>query len=287
MGKSKRRFTQADLAVAEELAQHAAHAVDNARLYREAQDAVRVRDQFLSIAAHEIKTPLTSLLGYAQLFLRRAERDGSQNERDQRALQVIVEQGARLNKMILALLDISRIESGQLSIERRPIDLAVLVRRVVEEAQALDDQYPLHLSCPSSPLMIMGDELRLEQVLQNLLNNAVKYSLSGGAVCVRVEQQPDMARIVVADQGMGIPAADLPHLIERFYRAGNADEHHISGMGIGLYIVKEIVTLHGGTMTVESTEGKGSTFIVCVPRINDRSPARGQEATTDASLGST
>jgi PAS domain S-box-containing protein len=266
MGTSKRCFTAADLAVAQELAHHAAHAIDNARLYREAQDAIRVRDQFLSIAAHELKTPLTSLLGYAQLFRRRAERERDLSERDERALRVIVEQGLRLNKMILALLDIARIETGQLSIERTSIDLVALVRRVVEETHALLDQQQLQLSCPSGPLMIMGDELRLEQVLQNLISNALKYSLNTGAVQIRVEQEHDTARIVVADQGLGIPTADIPRLFERFYRASNADVQHITGMGIGLYIVKEILLLHGGTITVESTEGEGSTFIVDLPR---------------------
>jgi signal transduction histidine kinase len=114
--------------------------------------------------------------------------------------------------------------------------------------------------------MIMGDELRLEQVLQNLISNALKYSLNTGAVQIRVEQEHDTARIVVADQGLGIPTADIPRLFERFYRASNADVQHITGMGIGLYIVKEILLLHGGTITVESTEGEGSTFIVDLPR---------------------
>ena len=113
--------------------------------------------------------------------------------------------------------------------------------------------------------MIDGDALRLEQVVQNLLQNAIKYTPGGGTITVRVEQHGQMGCIVVSDPGIGIPAEALPRLFQRFYRAANVEQGGIGGLGIGLYVVKEIVTLHSGTITVESAEGAGSTFTVCLP----------------------
>jgi signal transduction histidine kinase len=171
--------------------------------------------------------------------------------------------------MIAALLDISRIETGQLSIERKRFDLCELARRVVEEVQPSLHQHSLECHDHGQALIVDGDELRLEQVLQNLLQNAIKYSPAGGPIAVRVEQREQMACMSVTDRGIGIPASELPHLFQRFYRAGNVDEQHISGLGVGLYVVKEIAALHNGSVTVTSQEGQGSTFSICLPLAAD------------------
>jgi PAS domain S-box-containing protein len=264
-GESGRRYSQAELAFGEDLASRAAIALDNARLYHDAQAAVRARDQFLSIASHELKTPVTSLLGYVELLQRRAARSSDMTERDQRAIRVIGEQAARLNKLIGALLNLSRIETGQLSIERGLVDLNALARRLVEETQPTTDRHIITFSGADQPIMLLGDELRLEQVIQNLIQNAIKYSPNAGPIYIQVERREDLACIMVKDQGIGIPQAGMLHLFKRFYRGSNADERHISGMGIGLYVVKEIVELHGGTVEVTSKEGEGSCFTVCLP----------------------
>jgi PAS domain S-box-containing protein len=261
---SGRRYGHSDLALAEQLAHRAAVAADNARLYQEAQAAVHARDAFLSIAAHELKTPLTSLLGYTDLLRRRAERDGL-SERDARALAVISNQAGRLNRMITSLLDLSRIQTGQLSIERGAVDLCALLERVVNEVQPTLSEHSLSLSLAEQPLVVEGDELRLEQVFQNLIQNAVKYSPEGGAVQVQVQRHESQARVAVTDQGIGIPADSLPRLFSRFYRAANASSQNISGMGVGLFVVREIISLHGGSVEVQSREGQGSTFTVSLP----------------------
>jgi PAS domain S-box-containing protein len=261
----ERRYGPEDVVFAEELAQRAAQAIDNAQLYRQAQQAVQLRDQFLSLAAHELKTPLTTLMGQAQLFRRRVERDGHLSERDRQTLEVINNQVARLSKMVLALLDSSRIEMGQLSLERAPIDICALVRRVVGEVQLTVDDRTIELHGSEAPIIVNGDDVRLEQVLQNLIQNALKYSVPPHPVIVTVLQQEDQVWIGVHDHGIGIPSAALPNLFQRFYRADNADESRISGMGIGLYVVKEIMTLHGGGVGVESTKGTGSIFTVWLP----------------------
>jgi PAS domain S-box-containing protein len=262
---SGHRYDEQDLELAEELARRAAVAMENARLYGAAQEAVRAREVFLSVASHELKTPLTTLLGNAQLFLRRSERERSLNERDGRSLRLVVEQAHRLNRMIGALLDLSRLQAGQLSIEHAPVDLSALIQRVVEEAQTGLERHTLAYIKPNDRLTIIGDELRLEQVIQNLVQNAIKYSPNGGLVEVRAARHGVMACVSVTDQGIGIPQTALSRLFTRFYRAPNVDPQHISGMGVGLYVVKEIVSLHGGEAEVESQEGVGSTFTICLP----------------------
>ncbi len=265
-----RSFAAEDQAMMLTLAQHCAQALERARLYREAQEAIRLRDVFFSIAAHEFKTPLTSLYGQAQLLQRRAEREGSLSERDRRSITVVVAQASRLNQMVTAMLDVSRLELGKLSIERADLDLGALTRRVVEEIQPTLSQHTVVCEGPDGPLPVAGDALRLEQVLQNLIGNAVKYSPFGGLVQVQLARCGSMAWVTVQDHGIGIPAAALPQLFQRFYRAANVDEQQISGMGIGLYVVKEIVTLHGGSVSVESVEGQGSTFTISLPITDDK-----------------
>jgi PAS domain S-box-containing protein len=265
-------FTAEDRAFLLTLAQQCAQALERARLYEaeqaaraEAQEAVRVRDAFFSVAVHELRNPLTSLLGSAQLLRRRSMRESALAERDQHTVAVIVDQATRLNKLIAELLDVSRIETGQLSIERASLDVCLLARRVVAEVQPTLTQHTVTCSDPGVPLFVNGDALRLEQVLQNLVQNAIKYSPAGGPVTVRVEQRGQMVCVAVADQGIGIPQDALPRLFQQFYRAANVDAGGIGGLGIGLFVVKEIITLHGGSMTVDSTEGGGSTFTVCLP----------------------
>ncbi len=258
-------YDEADLAVSQEFALRAALALDNARLYQEAQLAIQTRDQFLSLASHELKTPLTALLGYSELLEQRFANDTLLDEQDRRALQSIFKQGERLNKLVSALLDISRIETGKLSIERSPVELGRLVARIVEEVEPTLRQHTIQLNRPARPVVISGDELRLEQVLLNLIQNAIKYSPHGGAVCVKVERRAEVGIISVTDEGIGIPARELSQLFGRFYRARNAMNLHISGMGLGLFIIREIIHLHGGEVSVESQEGRGSTFTISLP----------------------
>jgi PAS domain S-box-containing protein len=282
---SGRHYDASDLAFAEDLAARVAIAVDNARLYRQAQAAVRARDQFLSIASHELKTPLTSLIGYTDLIQRRARRDGAFSERDQRAVRVIGEQSQRLNRLVTALLDLSRIQNGQLSIDRGVVELNSLAQRLIQElaqAQPHEAERIVFDGAPE-PLVLQGDELRLEQVIQNLIQNALKYSPAGGPVVIRLGRSDDQASISVRDKGIGIPAASLHNLFQRFYRAPNVETHQITGMGVGLFVVREIVQLHGGEISVESEEGVGSTFTVRLPLHHDGEmpAAREQDGTAE------
>lgn len=240
-------------------------ALAQARARHEAEQAVRIRDTFLSVASHELKTPLTSLYGNAQLLQRRMARGTPFGEREQSNVNAIVAQTRRLAKLIDELLDHTRLREGRLEIQRAPLDLAEIVRRVAAELGPTFERHTLSLELPTEPLPILGDPMRVEQILVNLIGNAVKYSPKGGAVEVSAEQAGPWAQVRVRDQGIGIPAAAQPRLFSQFYRAPNAVGKHISGMGIGLYIVKELVERHGGTITFESKEGEGSTFTVRLP----------------------
>lgn len=231
----------------------------------EAENAVQIRDQFFSVAAHELKTPLTSLLGNVQLLQRRAARDGFLQERNQRAFSVVVAQTERLQKMVEALLDVTRLETGHLSLHRTPLDLAALVQQIIDETQPTLSNHTITATTHGTSFVIHGDALRLEQVLQNLVQNAVKYSPAGGAITLETRSSGDSVCVSVSDQGIGIPQDSTHHLFSRFYRAENVEEKHISGLGIGLYVVKEIITLHGGSVHVESIENAGSTFTICLP----------------------
>lgn len=265
-GESGRHYSAEDLALAEDLARRAALAIENARLYQEAQTAIQVRDTFLSIAAHELKTPVTAIMGYAQVLQRRARQGDDQ--RSGRAAQVIAEQSERLSKLVGSLLEASRLETGQFTLDCQPLDLCALVRRVAEEVALtlpVDSMHSLTCRCAEETLILAGDALRLEQVFHNLLQNAIKYSPQGGPISVRVARDADQAIIALSDQGMGIPSDAQANVFQRFYRAGNVRNDHISGMGIGLYVVKEIVSRHGGTVDVASVEGTGSTFTVHLP----------------------
>lgn len=235
----------------------------------DAEAAVRLRDQFLSIASHELKTPLTALFGNIQLLQRRVDRGDGMDERGKRHLQVIAEQTTRLSRLIEALLDISRIQTGQLIIDTKEFDLSRLAQRVVQESQPTFEEHSLQVIDASGPLLIRGDELRLEQVIQNLIQNAVKYSPSGGQISIWTGEREHHACVAVSDQGIGIPPNAIPHVFDRFYRADNVSTQHIGGMGIGLYVVREIVNLHGGRVSVTSEEGVGSTFTVHFPIVTN------------------
>lgn len=233
-----------------------------------AETAVALRDEFLSIASHELRTPVAILLGNTQLLERLLAGRVRQDTHVRQSFAAIERQLTRIQALIATMLDVSRIERGHLKIAHDPLDLVVLVQTVVDEVRATTQAHPIELVIPTDPpptIFVFGDSLRLEQVMFNLLQNAIKYSPDGGSIQVTVTHADEWASVVVADHGLGIAAEALPHLFERFYRAPAVRSEHISGLGIGLYIVHEIVTLHGGDVSVASEQGAGTTFTVRLP----------------------
>ncbi|HMQ31413.1 MAG TPA: ATP-binding protein [Chloroflexaceae bacterium] len=243
----------------------AALSTEAAQLYAQAQDALRLRDEFLSIAAHELRTPVTALLGNAQLLARRWQREGSLPERDQRAVSALGDLARRLAGLIETMLDVTRLDREQLHVALAPLSLAALVADQVEQLRPSLVSHQIALELSDDPLTVLGDAERLAQVLGNLLSNAVKYSPEGGSIAVRAGAGDGHAFVSVTDQGIGIPADALPRLFERFYRAPNIDPRSISGFGIGLHLARELIARHGGELGVTSVEGQGSTFTLRLP----------------------
>jgi signal transduction histidine kinase len=245
---------------------------------RDAEAALRARDDLLTVAAHEFKTPLTAVIGYTQTLQVRGAREGHLTRRDQDTLHVISAQAKRLQRLIDSVLDLARLHSGQTQIAKQVFDLAALARQAVADARLMAARHVLEFHDPDAPVAIVGDSVRLEQVLQNLLDNAVKYSPADGVITVCVEQRNAKAVLTISDQGIGIPEAARAQLFERFYRASNLDPRRMPGTGIGLSIVSEIVALHGGVVEVDSAEGQGSTFTVRLPLPHEHITAQSTKA---------
>jgi signal transduction histidine kinase len=233
-----------------------------------AEAAVALRDDFLSIASHELRTPVAVLLGNTQLLERVLTSKVKQDPQLRQSFAAIQRQLTRIQALIATMLDVSRIERGHLKIAHDLLDLVALVQDVVDEVGMTTPAHPIELVVPTEPpldVFVYGDALRMEQVMFNLLQNAIKYSPDGGPIQVEVKRTDNWASVAVTDHGLGIAAEALPHLFERFYRAPAVRSEHISGLGIGLYIVHEIATLHGGDVFVASEQGVGTTFTVRLP----------------------
>jgi signal transduction histidine kinase len=230
----------------------------------EAEAALRLRDEFLSVAAHELKTPITSLRGFAELLLEQfGQPEGPDPERARRALRTIDRQSLTLARLVGQLLDVARIGAGRLALECGPTDVAGLAQRAVAAAQARTLTHSLHLDAPPS-LPAQIDPLRIEQVLVNLLDNAIKYSPGGGRIDVTVNiPDPFTVRVTVRDRGLGIPPESRARIFEHSYQA-HAQSHQ-SGLGLGLYISRQIVELHGGRITAQFPTDGGTRMVVDLP----------------------
>lgn len=218
--------------------------------------------QFTSDASHELRTPLAILIGELELMLRRQHT----TEEYQTAIASALEEVMRLSKVVEGLLELSRAESGQVSIETELVNFSDLVTEVCQDFSFLAEERSIALECNIQPfIQILGDRTRLRQVLINLLDNALKYTPAGGTVRVELRLEQPMVYLNVSDTGIGIPSEDLPYIFDRFYRVDKARSRKIGGVGLGLAIVRWIVEAHGGTITADSSEGVGTTFRVQLP----------------------
>ena len=268
-------FAQSDLELIQLLADQAAVILESRALIDQAaqvqarEETARLKEDFLSSAAHDLKTPLTGMITSADLLLRRAQRD-PEAPADTVLIQRIVGEGRRLQAFILDLLDASRMEhSALVELDRlERMDLAELARELCAADRGGRDRCSVeaHESVP-----VNGDPTRVRQLLENLVENALKYSDQSSPVQLRVWRQGDEAHLTVTDHGIGIPAEDQPHVFDRFYRARNADHRRHAGLGLGLYICRGIAEQHAGRLWVESTPGQGSTFHLVLP-LDSRQP---------------
>ncbi|WP_304986929.1 sensor histidine kinase [Corallococcus sp. CA054B] len=240
------------------------------RTQKELREAIVIRDQFLSMASHELRTPLTPLKATLALLIRQLEAgQGTSPERQRDTIARLNRQVDRLTRLIGDMLDVSRLQSGRFTLTVAPMDVVALAREVVERIHVTrpERQGLVSLDVPDGPLVGRWDEQRLEQLVTNLVENALRYSPPGMPVVVRVREESDGVRVDVEDQGIGIPRESLPQLFTPFFRARNAAEHYAGGLGLGLAICREIVERHGGRIQAASEgPGKGTCFTVKLPR---------------------
>ena len=272
--ESRKQFTKSDLTMAEELASRASLAVQNAVLYQQAQRAVALRDDFMSVASHELKTPITSLKIFTQILRDHLVREGG----DAKALVHIAKMDNQINKMVTLiydLLDISRIQSGQMDFNLRKVSLDDLIKTVIDDLQPGIRSHKIILNGQSGSF-IFADEDRIVQVVANLISNAVKYSPDADRVLVTVKKKKkNGVRISIRDFGIGISRNDQKKVFERFFRGGSGG-NTFPGLGIGLYVSEQIVRRHNGKLWVESEEGKGSVFHFDLP-LREAAASRAQK----------
>ena len=268
--RSGRHYGNTDLLIAQDLARRCAMALANARLFEQTRAAVAAREEFISVASHELKTPLTPLQLHLNTLQKRMGEFVKEGKEEwmQKRLRSLHRQSQRLNHLVEELLDVSRIIAGRLRLEPESVDLAAVVQAVADDAreQARGEGSALDLVVESGPgagsVVGLWDRTRIEQVVMNLLSNALKFG-AGKPIRVRVERRDATAVLTVADQGVGIDPADQKRIFDRFERAVSV--RHYGGLGLGLFIVRQIVDSLGGRITVRSSPGEGSTFQVEMP----------------------
>ena len=273
---SQRRFTEIDLRHAEEFARRASVAMDNAMLYRDAQEANRAKDEFLATLSHELRTPMTSILGWARLL-----RMGLPAGEEAGAVAAIEKSALVQAQLIDDILDVSRIISGKLRVDPEPVDLRTIADAALATVHPAAQAKNIEILTTFPPVLpaVAGDEGRLQQVIWNLLSNAIKFTPRGGTVTLRITVAGSLLRLTVQDSGEGISPEFLPHVFEAFRQQDSSTTRVHGGIGLGLAIVRYIVELHGGRTTVESGgAGEGSIFTVELPVLESASQLSAQPA---------
>jgi PAS domain S-box-containing protein len=266
--ESAHRYGEDDLAFAQDLARRAALAIDNARLFAEAQEADRRKDQFLAILGHELRNPLAAICSAIEVLWHVS----ASEERATRQRAIIERQARQLTRLVDDLLDVARITSGKITLQRRPVDLAQIASRSLESMRAALDvkRHEVALEAGGEPLVVDGDPARLEQVVVNLLDNAIKYTPPGGRIRLSLSREGDEGVVRLWDSGIGIPRDALRDIFGLFTQGRHAAEDGQVGLGLGLALVEKLVGQHGGQVTADSAgSGQGSEFVVRLPLARD------------------
>ncbi len=254
--------TPDDIQLLDALADQAAIALENARLYERELHAQQAKDEFLSAVSHELRTPLTAILGYTQLIRKNALDEGS---RFGQQVNIIWSQAQRLNRLVDSLLDISNIEQGQLPLTLERVDLWTVVQGALERVRASTRPgLRFEVDAHTGECWVQGDASRLSQVFEQLLVNAMKYSPADGTICIELTDTDSRAIVRIRDSGPGLSAAQLSQLFRRYYQ-GDTPLNRTGGLGLGLYISRAIIEAHGGTISAASAPGGGAAFQVTVP----------------------
>jgi hypothetical protein len=263
------RYDEKELEFAQELARRASYAIENARLYRQAQDANRAKDEFLAALSHELRTPLNAILGWASIL--RARPDGQ----IERGLDVIYRNAKVQTQLVEDLLDASRIVSGRMSIDLKDVPLRPIVEAAVETIlpQAVEKDIEFTTNLPEQTVVIRGDAARLQQVFWNILSNAVKFTPRGGRIDVGTSATPAEVGVHITDTGTGIRPEALPFIFDRFRQVDASSTRSYRGLGLGLTLSRQLTEMHGGRIAATSPgPGHGSTFTVALPLVEVAAP---------------
>jgi PAS domain S-box-containing protein len=243
-------------------------------LRQTAEEANRLKDEFLAIMSHELRNPLNVILGYAELLLRTEEITRSASL--SRMADAVRRNAVAQSKLIRDLLDLSRLRSGKLELNRETVSPVASIENAIETVRldAETKEITIDVTSPEDVLFVQADPVRLEQIIWNLLNNSVKFTPKGGRITIRLEEDADEIVLTVSDNGQGIPSSFLPHIFEIFRQADSGTSRTQAGMGIGLAVVQQLVELHGGSVSAYSSgTGRGATFTIRLPRSVERKSA--------------
>lgn len=267
--ETKRHYTKVDLSMVEEIANRASVALENAGFYKASQDAVNLRDNFISVASHELKTPITSVKIFTEVMQQHSKQIG-----DKKALEHLTKMNKQLDKLtelIYNMLNISKIQAGRLEFNQKLFDFDGMVYEIVDVLQQGTPKHKIEIDGKTQK-KIYGDEDRIGQVLSNLVSNAIKYSPKADKIVIHLSSTKDNVTVCVEDFGIGLAREHTKRIFERFYRVFDTTDKTFPGLGIGLYISSEIIKRHHGTLWVESNIGKGSKFYFSLPIKKDKKP---------------
>lgn len=280
LAEDQRVYQRADIALAEDLARRTSLAIEHVRLFERAEQAVRARDELVAIVSHDLKNPLSSIFLACRLLLKESGKELS--DESKKRVATVMHAAQRMDRLIFDLLDAANLERGHLSIEHAEVIPTQLVQDTLELLKAMADEKSLRFEVvlPQSPALLYCDRARVQQVLTNLISNAIKFSRNGGSIRLELQVEDGGVWFLVRDSGPGIPSEQLPHLFERYWR-GEGQKRE--GTGLGLFIAKGIVEAHGGRIWVESEVGVGSTFIFTLPTFQDAKHARASAGPRESS----
>jgi signal transduction histidine kinase len=282
--REKSFFDQHHLRLAELIADRAAVIVQNARLYdkvlkanRELERLNRVKTEFVSMVSHELRTPVTAIKGFVDVVMN--EEAGPLNSQQIKFLKIAHNSIDRLTILISDLLDISRIEAGQMKLEMHPISMVKILQDSAETYRATIEgkKIGFHVKIAEKLPEVLADESRIKQVIDNLLSNAMKFTSPDGSIKLLVEDMGDFVLVNVSDTGVGIKKENQEKIFDRFFQVDSSLTRQVGGTGLGLAISKSIIEMHGGRIWVESEEGKGSTFRFLLPRLREKKPPAPQK----------
>jgi len=261
--ESRREYDDTDVALVEEFARRVSTAIDNARLFHQADELNRLKDEFLATLSHELRTPLSAILGWSRMLAAKQLDD----ERAARAVEAIERNAQAQSQLVDDILDVARGMAGNLRLDVKPVDLVGVAHRGVEAIAPAAVAKRLEVTVTaSSPVSVLGDAGRLQQVVWNLLSNAVKFSGAGGHITIAVQSTNSHAELSVNDTGIGIAPAFLPFVFDKFRQADGSYTRQHGGLGLGLAIARHLTELHGGSIEARSDgEGHGATFTVRLP----------------------